>query len=42
MKKQRTSDADVEFLEKEDQIKDVEAAHAVYERFKLEWMLDHG
>ena len=42
MKKQLTSDADVEFLEKEDQIEDAEAAHAVYERFKLEWMLDHG
>lgn len=42
MKKQLTSDADVEFLEKADQIEEVEAAHAVYERFKLEWMLDHG
>ena len=42
MKKQLTSDADVEFLEKEEQVEEVEAAHAVYERFKLEWMLDHG
>lgn len=42
MKKQLTLDADVEFLEKEEQIEDVEAARAVYEKFKLEWMLDHG
>ena len=42
MKKQLTLDADVEFLEKEEQIEDVEAARAVYEKFTLEWMLDHG